>query len=80
MFILKALFWLVLIVFIAGLLLSIWLRFFMKKVQKNLNERLKNYGKQEQKKEGDVTITRTSPGKTSGKSTKGDYIDFEEIK
>lgn len=76
MFILKGLLILILFVFILGLFASIWLRYTLRKMHRNMN---RMHGKDEsgEKINKEKKQVKTKPN--SRIENKGDYVDYEEV-
>ena len=74
-------FLIVLIVIIV--LFRVFSSFIFKRINKTVNERMKEHIRNQQppKPEGEITIEQTKNIKNkSGKNDDGDYVDYEEVK
>jgi len=76
MFILKGLLVLILFVFILGLFASIWLRYTLRKMHRNMN---RMHGKDENGEKIKKEKKGTKSSEQRKIDDKGDYVDFEEV-
>ncbi len=75
---LKFLFIFFLILYLLSLIFRYLIKRFVKKAQKNFEERTKDY-QNTNKQEGEVTVDYKQNSKTTITDNEGEYIDFEEV-
>jgi len=72
----------IIIFLVVSYLLSLLLRFmfkrYIKKVQKNFNERTQEYNNMN-KNEGDISVDYSPESEQRTNNNDGEYVDFEEI-
>lgn len=67
------------VTYVLGIIGRLMIKRFIKKAQKNF-EQQQSYAQNQHKKEGDVTIHKTTNNEKLIDKSEGDYIDYEEIK
>ncbi|OFX56704.1 MAG: hypothetical protein A2046_00195 [Bacteroidetes bacterium GWA2_30_7] len=74
MFLIKFILITFLVIYVIGFLFKLWIKMFLKKAVKNMNNQ-----SQPIKKEGEVTVEYKNDNKKF-KSDDGEYVDYEEVK